>query len=95
MFKQLVFAAFVFALNYNGNVKFEQDFQPCANNEWSTCVAKLYDKSAEMWRLYTIKDRFTPIRGLLYYNFIGPNYTDGQLLATFYIILPHVLSKFI
>lgn len=95
MLKQLVFAAFVFALNYNGNLQFEKDFKPCVNSEWATCATKLYENSGEMWRLYTIKDRFSAIRGLLYYNFVSPNYTDGQILATFYAIVPHVLSRLI
>lgn len=91
----MLFVGIMLALNYNGNVKFEQDFKTCENNEWTECALKLYNNSSEMWRLYTIKDRLTLIRGFLYYNLINAEYTDGQILANFYIITPFILSKLI
>ena len=95
MLKQLLLTVFILGVNYKGALQFDKDFEICENYDWSKCAVKVYDNYAEMWRLYNINDRSPLVKGLLYYNFASPAYTDGQILANAYIIVPFIASKLI
>lgn len=98
MLKLIFFVSCVLALNYRGNISLEAEytkFAPC-EKDWRNCVSTLYYNlwdAKEYYHLTQIYNRMYLIRGLLYYGVISPEYTDGQILSSAYIIVPHILKS--